>query len=184
MTTSTLQSIAEHRHANLFSQPVSAAIAPGYAQTVRRPMDLQAIRKRLESGAIRTTAEFERDVQLMFANACMYNAVDDHVHKVRACTTWNAAADCAGHVPRRDAHHARRARQGGRRESRRLRRQTVRAHATATICRREGRSPAGVSPPVRATAVKEANARTLKKRAVEEKSEEPSGRRRSTRGHR
>ena len=42
-------------------------------------MDLSAIKKSIESGQIRTTAEFQRDIMLMFQNAVMYNSSDHDV---------------------------------------------------------------------------------------------------------
>ncbi|XP_038868365.1 bromodomain-containing protein 8-like isoform X2 [Salvelinus namaycush] len=44
-----------------------------------RPMDLSAIKKSIEAGQIRTTAEFQRDIMLMFQNAVMYNSSDHDV---------------------------------------------------------------------------------------------------------
>lgn len=43
-------------------------------------MDLSAIKKNIESGVIRTTAEFQRDIMLMFQNAVMYNSSDHDVY--------------------------------------------------------------------------------------------------------
>lgn len=43
-------------------------------------MDLSAIKKNIESGQIRTTAEFQRDIMLMFQNAVMYNSSDHDVY--------------------------------------------------------------------------------------------------------
>lgn len=43
-------------------------------------MDLSAIKKNIESGVIRTTAEFQRDIMLMFQNAIMYNSSDHDVY--------------------------------------------------------------------------------------------------------
>lgn len=48
--------------------------------TTSRPMDLSAIKKNIESGVIRTTAEFQRDIMLMFQNAVMYNSSDHDVY--------------------------------------------------------------------------------------------------------
>jgi len=45
-------------------------------------MDLSTIKKNIDSGVIRTTAEFQRDMMLMFINAMMYNNVDHDVHKM------------------------------------------------------------------------------------------------------
>ncbi|XP_028822702.1 bromodomain-containing protein 8-like [Denticeps clupeoides] len=71
---------ANHRYASVFLQPVSDDIAPGYHSIVHRPMDLSAIKKNIESGMIRTTAEFQRDIMLMFQNAVMYNSSDHDVY--------------------------------------------------------------------------------------------------------
>ncbi|XP_028316238.1 bromodomain-containing protein 8 isoform X2 [Gouania willdenowi] len=71
---------ANHRYASVFLQPVSDDIAPGYHSIVHRPMDLSAIKKNIESGLIRTTAEFQRDIMLMFQNAVMYNSSDHDVY--------------------------------------------------------------------------------------------------------
>ncbi|KAL0993958.1 hypothetical protein UPYG_G00116080 [Umbra pygmaea] len=70
---------ANHRYANVFLQPVTDDIAPGYHSIVHRPMDLSTIKKNIETGLIRTTAEFQRDIMLMFQNAVMYNSSDHDV---------------------------------------------------------------------------------------------------------
>ncbi|KAA8586980.1 hypothetical protein FQN60_000816 [Etheostoma spectabile] len=67
-------------YANVFLQPVTDEIAPGYHSIVQRPMDLAAIKKNIETGVIRTTAEFQRDIMLMFQNAVMYNSLDHDVY--------------------------------------------------------------------------------------------------------
>ncbi|GCC36227.1 hypothetical protein chiPu_0014719 [Chiloscyllium punctatum] len=71
---------ANHRYANVFLQPVTDDIAPGYHSIVHRPMDLSTIKKNIETGLIRTTAEFQRDIMLMFQNAVMYNSSDHDVY--------------------------------------------------------------------------------------------------------
>lgn len=43
-------------------------------------MDLSTIKKNIETGLIRTTAEFQRDIMLMFQNAVMYNSSDHDVY--------------------------------------------------------------------------------------------------------
>ena len=45
-------------------------------------MDLSQIKKNIESGVIRTTPEFQRDMMLMFTNAIMYNNCNHRVHKM------------------------------------------------------------------------------------------------------
>lgn len=44
-----------------------------------RPLDLATIKKNIESGVIRTTVEFQRDMMQMFTNAIMYNNSDHDV---------------------------------------------------------------------------------------------------------
>ncbi|KAL6091584.1 hypothetical protein STEG23_001239 [Scotinomys teguina] len=68
------------RYANVFLQPVTDDIAPGYHSIVQRPMDLSTIKKNIENGLIRSTAEFQRDIMLMFQNAVMYNSSDHDVY--------------------------------------------------------------------------------------------------------
>ncbi|KAJ3590805.1 hypothetical protein NHX12_008753 [Muraenolepis orangiensis] len=70
---------ANHRFANVFLQPVTDDIAPGYHSIVHRPMDLSTIKRNIEGGVVRSTAVFQRDVMLMFHNAVMYNSLDHDV---------------------------------------------------------------------------------------------------------
>uniref|UniRef100_A0A0K8RCB3 Putative bromodomain-containing protein n=1 Tax=Ixodes ricinus TaxID=34613 RepID=A0A0K8RCB3_IXORI len=42
-------------------------------------MDLMTIKKNIESGYIKTTLQFQRDMMLMFQNAIMYNSSDHDV---------------------------------------------------------------------------------------------------------
>ena len=43
-------------------------------------MNLSTIKKNIEMGEVRTTAEFQRDMMLMFTNAIMYNNSDHNVY--------------------------------------------------------------------------------------------------------
>ncbi|ELK23733.1 Bromodomain-containing protein 8, partial [Myotis davidii] len=45
-----------------------------------RPMDLTTLKRNLSKGRIRTMAQFQRDLMLMFQNAVMYNDSDHHVY--------------------------------------------------------------------------------------------------------
>jgi hypothetical protein len=47
-----------------------------------RPIDLSSIKKNIELGVTRSTAEFQRDVMLMFLNSIMYNKSSHFVHKM------------------------------------------------------------------------------------------------------
>ncbi|CAH1364940.1 unnamed protein product [Tenebrio molitor] len=74
--------LAANKYASLFTKPITDDQAPGYHSIVYRPMDLLTIRKHIESGVIRTTQEFQRDVLLMFNNAIMYNKTNDTVYNM------------------------------------------------------------------------------------------------------
>ncbi|XP_050396095.1 bromodomain-containing protein 8 [Patella vulgata] len=73
---------ANHKYANVFTHPVTNEIAPGYLNVVHRPMNLTLIKRNIESGVLRTTSEFQRDMMLMFTNAIMYNSSDHNVYKM------------------------------------------------------------------------------------------------------
>ncbi|ELR59278.1 Bromodomain-containing protein 8, partial [Bos mutus] len=67
-------------HSSPFLKPVSERQAPGYKDVVKRPMDLTSLKRNLSKGRIRTMAQFQRDLMLMFQNAVMYNDSDHHVY--------------------------------------------------------------------------------------------------------
>ncbi|XP_028391640.1 bromodomain-containing protein 8-like isoform X2 [Dendronephthya gigantea] len=73
---------ANHKYANVFLHPVTDDEAPGYHNVIYRPMDLSTIKKNIESGVIRTTSSFQRDMMLMFQNALMYNSADHDVYRM------------------------------------------------------------------------------------------------------
>ena len=71
---------AQHKYAHIFIHPVTDELAPGYSATVRRPIDLTTIKRKIDSNEIRTTAQFHRDMLLMFHNALMYNNASHSVY--------------------------------------------------------------------------------------------------------
>ncbi|KAJ3174070.1 hypothetical protein HDU88_000037 [Geranomyces variabilis] len=61
--------------------PIALGI-PTYLHVVKKPMDLQTIRTKLESGAdYKTPKEFEADVRLMLSNSLKFNPPDTAVHR-------------------------------------------------------------------------------------------------------
>ncbi|CAK1552917.1 unnamed protein product [Leptosia nina] len=72
--------LCAHKYASLFLRPITDEEAPGYSAIVKRPMDLSTIRKNIDAGHIRTTAQFQRDVLLMLSNALMYNSSSHSVY--------------------------------------------------------------------------------------------------------
>ncbi|KAI9466996.1 hypothetical protein BJY52DRAFT_1235753 [Lactarius psammicola] len=65
--------ISQHRNGNIFHNPIKKSEAPDYYDIVKRPMDLKTVKARIREGQIASSAEFQRDVYLMFANSLMYN---------------------------------------------------------------------------------------------------------------
>uniref|UniRef100_A0A8C3PXG0 Bromo domain-containing protein n=1 Tax=Chrysolophus pictus TaxID=9089 RepID=A0A8C3PXG0_CHRPC len=74
--------IASHRCSGPFLKAVSDKQAPGYSEVVKRPMDLTSIKRGLAKGHIRSLAQFQCSLMLMFQNAIMYNAANHHVHRM------------------------------------------------------------------------------------------------------
>ncbi|KNC96246.1 uncharacterized protein SPPG_08400 [Spizellomyces punctatus DAOM BR117] len=72
-----LAKIGDHRYGNVFSAPVKEE---GYTGVVKQPMSLDVVRARVRKGITTTTAEFHRDLLLMFTNAIMYNNEDSEVY--------------------------------------------------------------------------------------------------------
>ncbi|CAH2083701.1 unnamed protein product [Euphydryas editha] len=74
--------LCAHKYASLFQRPISDEEAPGYSVVVKRPMDLSTVRRNIDAGNVRTTAEFQRDVLLMLSNALMYNSSSHSVYRM------------------------------------------------------------------------------------------------------
>uniref|UniRef100_A0A182W161 Bromo domain-containing protein n=1 Tax=Anopheles minimus TaxID=112268 RepID=A0A182W161_9DIPT len=68
--------IASSKNAAMFQKPLPLDDQATTAQILYRPMDLGQIKRNIEHGNIRTTAEFQRDILLMCTNAIMLNRGD------------------------------------------------------------------------------------------------------------
>lgn len=90
--------ITGHRNGSIFHNPIKPSEAPDYRDIVKRPMDLKTIKNRVRDGRISSTAEYIRDVYLMFANAIMYNKPGSTVYnmaeEVCPCTDSRTALIC------------------------------------------------------------------------------------------
>ncbi|XP_071537244.1 uncharacterized protein [Panulirus ornatus] len=84
--------IAAHKFASIFLRPITDDQAPGYHSVVYRSMDLQKVKRNIESGITRTTGEFQRDIMLMFLNAKMYNTSDHDVYHMADQMMYDAIA--------------------------------------------------------------------------------------------
>lgn len=82
--------ISQHRNGNIFHNPIKKSEAPDYYDIVKRPMDLKTIKARIREGQISSSAEFQRDVYLMFANSLMYNRPGSDIYTMaeEVCLEW------------------------------------------------------------------------------------------------
>jgi bromodomain-containing protein 8 len=70
-----------------FKEPVKQGEAKNYFEIIKKPMDLKTL---LQSVKITNSAEFTRDLTLIFANAIMYNGQEHHVGQ-DAVNMWREA---------------------------------------------------------------------------------------------
>ncbi|XP_055323232.1 bromodomain-containing protein 8 [Sitodiplosis mosellana] len=70
-------SLSSHRCASTFAKPITEDQAPNYKTIILNPMDLQSLKRNIDSGQIRSTIEFKRYVMLMCYNAIFYNVNDE-----------------------------------------------------------------------------------------------------------
>ncbi|KAF2362395.1 Bromodomain [Trinorchestia longiramus] len=84
--------IAAHKFASVFLRPITEEKVPGYHSVVLRPMDLHTIKRNIESGVIRTTEEFQRDIMLMCINAITYNTKGHNIHDMATSLMNDALA--------------------------------------------------------------------------------------------
>ncbi len=61
---------------DVFAEPVTDDIAPGYTQIISVPMDLSTMAGKVESNQYPSVNEFKDDFVLMCNNAMTYNAPD------------------------------------------------------------------------------------------------------------
>ena len=70
-----LKGLQAHSHGWVFNSPVDPVELglPDYFEVIEKPMDLSTVRRQLDNGVYRTLNEVERDVNLTFDNAMLYN---------------------------------------------------------------------------------------------------------------
>ena len=61
----------------VFLNPVSDAIAPGYSRVIKKPMCMLTIERKIDQSQYATIEEFNKDVQLMFNNCITFNIGQD-----------------------------------------------------------------------------------------------------------
>lgn len=72
--------LSTHKYASIFLRPATEDQQARYRSVILRPMDLSTIKRNIETGAVRTTAEFQRDVLLMCHNAMMFHRRDSSIY--------------------------------------------------------------------------------------------------------
>jgi histone acetyltransferase len=80
---------ADEKFTEIFQRPVTEAIAPGYFQTIKKPMDFQTIEKRLLrfSDYYKRPEMFWCDIQQMVENCKQFNSSDTMYYKA-AVSLW------------------------------------------------------------------------------------------------
>jgi E1A/CREB-binding protein len=70
-----LMGLQLHVHGWVFNSPVDLVELglPDYFEVIEKPMDLGTVKKQLDNGVYRTLNEVERDINLTFYNAMLYN---------------------------------------------------------------------------------------------------------------
>ncbi|KAJ3178561.1 hypothetical protein HDU85_005168 [Gaertneriomyces sp. JEL0708] len=64
----------------IFREPVDPAVLPDYYRRIKKPMDLQTMRKKLDKEKYKTPDEFAKDMKQMFANCFDYNPQTSYGH--------------------------------------------------------------------------------------------------------
>lgn len=64
-----------------FRQPVTEAIAPGYFDIIKHPMDFSTIFAKLDEGKYATPFQFCEDIWLVFTNTWTFNKKTQKVYK-------------------------------------------------------------------------------------------------------
>lgn len=70
-----LRGLQNHSHGWVFNAPVDPVELglPDYFEVIEKPMDLSTVKKQLENGIYRSLQDVERDINLTFDNAMLYN---------------------------------------------------------------------------------------------------------------
>lgn len=76
-----IDKLQQQDRSEIFKEPVTEDVAPGYFQVIDMPMDFTTIRGKLASGEYVSWGLLERDLMVMFNNALTYNASDTLYYK-------------------------------------------------------------------------------------------------------
>lgn len=73
----TLDQLVASDQKHIFAQPVNAAEAPGYYDTIKYPMDFTTMRNKIDAMEYENLSEFENDIKLIVDNCLSYNVKGD-----------------------------------------------------------------------------------------------------------
>jgi len=76
-----LRQLYEHEEGAWFRQPVTEAIAPGYFDIIKYPMDFSTIFKKFDENQYQTPFQFCEDIWLVFNNTWLFNKKTQKVYK-------------------------------------------------------------------------------------------------------
>lgn len=76
-----LHRLYNHDDGSWFRQPVTEAIAPGYFDIIKNPMDFSTIMKKLSENQYLTPFQFCEDIWLVFNNTWTFNKKSHRVYK-------------------------------------------------------------------------------------------------------
>ena len=76
-----LHRLWDHEEGFWFREPVTEAIAPGYFDIIKCPMDFSTVVKKLEENQYATPFQFCEDIWLVFNNAWTFNKKSQRVYK-------------------------------------------------------------------------------------------------------
>jgi hypothetical protein len=87
-----LHRLYNHDDGSWFRQPVTEAIAPGYFDIIKNPMDFSSIMKKLNENRYLTPFQFCEDIWLVFNNTWTFNKKSHRVYKagVKVSSSLNA----------------------------------------------------------------------------------------------
>ncbi len=71
----------DHEEGIWFRQPVTEAIAPGYFDIIKYPMDFSTISKKFDENQYTTPFQFCEDIWLVFNNTWTFNKKTQKVYK-------------------------------------------------------------------------------------------------------
>ena len=76
---SILKEVTANPYATPFLEPVDPEVAPGYLDLIKKPMDLQTVKKRLVTGVYKHPADFVVDMRLIWENCVTYNDPESEI---------------------------------------------------------------------------------------------------------